>query len=215
MSLPSRLLGANPSIQVSTLLSGSLTTPSAKTAASKTAFIGIASTLVDSSGTSTVTFSSIPATYDHLQVRLIAQSSRPTYSRDEWHIRLNSDSGSNYAWHGTYANGTTLSSVHGTGDTKINGQDILGTNVDNFWGVAIIDILDYANTNKYKTVRIFGGLDTNNAGVSGFNGALDHYGGTWKNTAAVSTITFVNSSSTNFRQYSRFALYGIGSNSVL
>jgi hypothetical protein len=32
MSLPSRLLGANPSIQVSTLLSGSLTTPSAKSA---------------------------------------------------------------------------------------------------------------------------------------------------------------------------------------
>ena len=41
MSLPSRLLGANPSIQVSTLLSGSLTTPSAKGT-----FVGIAALVV-------------------------------------------------------------------------------------------------------------------------------------------------------------------------
>jgi hypothetical protein len=44
------------------------------------------------------------------------------------------------------------------------------------WVVLYLDILDYANTNKYKTVRSLSGLDTNGAGVSGFNGAV---GSSW------------------------------------
>jgi hypothetical protein len=50
----------------------------------------------------------------------------------------------------------------------------------NAYGVAIIDILDYKNTTKFKTVRVIGGNDRNGAGqvllASGliqFTGVID------------------------------------------
>lgn len=202
-----KLLQAHPSIQVSTLLSGSLTTPSAKSAFVTNSYESISSTLVGSGGQSTITFSSIPATYTHLQIRVHAQSNRATYSRDEWRLTFNGDSGANYSWHGFYGNMTTASGTGGTSQNHILGQDILGAN--GFWGNAIIDIHDYANTNKYKTVKFLGGLDTNNAGVSGFNGAIDMYGGNWRSASAITSISFVPSSGTLFSEYSRFSLYGI------
>lgn len=78
MSLPARLLGANPSIQVSTLLSGSLSTPSAKGAKVpefgdfSDAYETIA-TFTATSTTNQIQFSSIPQTYRHLHFRIVAR----------------------------------------------------------------------------------------------------------------------------------------------
>lgn len=72
----------------------------------------------------------------------------------------------------------------------------------NVFGAIVLDILDYADTNKYKTTRSLAGLDSNTAG-----GALQLASGSWRNTAAITSITF--SSGTNFQQYSTLALYGI------
>ena len=66
----------------------------------------------------------------------------------------------------------------------------------------IIDILDYANTNKYKTNTSLSGLDTNNAQYAD----IRLNSGNWRNTAAVSTITI---SGMTFGTYSSFALYGV------
>ena len=73
----------------------------------------------------------------------------------------------------------------------------------NMFGSGVIDILDYANTNKYKTVRTLSGDDKNGSGYVVFGSGL------WQNTNAVSTITLTNHGATNFQQYSSFALYGI------
>jgi hypothetical protein len=68
----------------------------------------------------------------------------------------------------------------------------------------IFDILDYTNTNKYKTVRMLGGVDFNGSGE------VDFMSGLWLNTSAITRIDFLPSyQSTQFQQYSSFALYGI------
>jgi hypothetical protein len=67
----------------------------------------------------------------------------------------------------------------------------------------VADIFDYTNTSKYTTMRTLAGCDTNGNGEMGFKSGL------WMNTNAVTTITIVNNDSSNFSQYSSFALYGI------
>ena len=74
----------------------------------------------------------------------------------------------------------------------------------NAFGVTIIDILDYANTNKYKTFRSLVGSDTNDT-----NGAVGLASGSWRSTSAITSITLSNNVSGNLAQYSSFALYGI------
>jgi hypothetical protein len=73
------------------------------------------------------------------------------------------------------------------------------------FGTVIIDILDYANTNKYKTQRSLGGNDRNGAGY------IDFSSGNWRNTNAITSIDIKALYGTGFAQYSHFALYGIAS----
>jgi hypothetical protein len=67
----------------------------------------------------------------------------------------------------------------------------------------VTDILDYANTSKYKTVRTLTGIDVNG------NGNIRLASGIWMNSPdAVSSIT-LTASSGNFNTYTTFSLYGI------
>jgi hypothetical protein len=166
----------------------------------------IATTTVGGGGTASITFSSIPSTYTHLQIRGILQSARPTFSRDEYKITINSDTGTNYSSHNIIGDGSSLGANSETSRAYILSQDTVGSN--GWWGATIVDFLDYKNTNKNKTVRILAGLDTNGAGVSGANGAMTFSSGLWQNTSAITSITFTASTG-NWNQYSQLALYGI------
>jgi hypothetical protein len=73
----------------------------------------------------------------------------------------------------------------------------------NIFGVSIIDIFDYANTNKYKTVRTLTGADRNGAGL------LRMWSSNWRSLSAVTSITLYAQTTPNISQYSSFALYGI------
>jgi len=152
---------------------------------------------------STITFTSIPSGYASLQIRGIA--STPDAVTDAvGNIRFNSDSGSNYASHLLYGNGSSASAVGLANRTNLFGAVYVpGTTYNSsIRGAMIIDIHDYASTTKYKTVRFFGGMDTN-GGVSYI--ALNS--GLWMSTSAITSITidFVQNASTT----STFALYGI------
>lgn len=166
----------------------------------------IATTTVGSGGTASITFSSIPSTYTHLQVRGILQSARATFSRDEYKITINSDTGNNYSSHNIIGDGSSLGAGNETSRAYILSQDTVGAN--GWWGATVVDFLDYKNTNKNKTVRILAGLDTNGAGVSSANGAMTFSSGLWQNTSAITSITFT-ATSANWNQYSQLALYGI------
>jgi hypothetical protein len=171
----------------------------------------ISTVTVGSGGTGTVTFSSIPSTYKHLQLRVFAQTDRGTYGIDEAHMRFNSDTGSNYAAHRTFGNGATTSSSAETTQTGfLVGSGCLGTTTGGQFGINIIDILDYASTNKYKTTRTLSGTDHNGAQYGSIGGRVGLNSSLWMNSAnAISTITLTPANSSNFTQYSSFALYGI------
>jgi len=152
----------------------------------------IATVTVGSGGTSTISFSSIPSTYKHLQLRCLIKATGAVNPL----VRLNSDSGNNYYWHGLYGTGSAAGANNGGG----YGSDMILAYSDNQWGGVISDILDYTNTNKNTTIRNLGGCDTNGGGQIALNS------GFWNNTAAVNSISITG---TTFQQYSSFALYGI------
>jgi len=173
------------------------------TAVNPGSFESIATTTVGSGGSSTITFSSIPSTYKHLQIRAIARSAR-TEPEDYIYLRFNSDTGNNYAWHTMEGSGSTLAAQAVSSTAQIFTMWITTANSSaSIFGTGVIDILDYTNTNKYTTVKTLTGDDKNGSGFVVFGSGL------WQNTNAVSTITLTNHGATNFQQYSQFALYGI------
>lgn len=161
-------------------------------------FDSIATVTVGAGGSSTITFSSIPSTYKHLQLR---SNDLKTSAGDTTAMRFNSDSGANYTRHFLYGDGSAATASASTGDTgfRIAGAAGNGSTTSPF-GV-VVDILDYTNTNKYKTIRSLSGVDKNGSGEVALISGL------WLNSSAVTSITLYAGS--NFAQYSHFALYGI------
>jgi len=172
----------------------------------------IATTTVGSGGQSTITFSSIPGTYKHLQIRGSGQSSRATFGFDDVIIRFNGDTGTNYARH--YLGGSGSAAYSGAANTPatyIYTDSIIGSSTAgaSFFGGFVMDIFDYTSTSKNKTVRTIGGIDLNGT-VGGEGGRITLNSGLWFATpAAITSITLNTSSGTNFNQHSSFALYGI------
>lgn len=164
------------------------------------AYDSIATTTL-STATASITFSSIPATYSHLQIRAISRNSTAATS-DNWALlEINGDTtATNYYMHSLRGNGTAAQAeVYNGPRTFLALND---SNTANVFSGTVIDILDYANTNKYKTIRVLSGWDSNGDGDVRITSNL------WKNTAAVSSI-ILKSNTNNFMQYSSFALYGI------
>lgn len=170
-----------------------------------TSFESIATVSVGSGGAADITFSSIPGTYTHLQIRGIARSNESGNSADSLRMIFNSDTNANYSRHRLYGYDSVVYAGAGANTTYIQCLDYPYSGATaNAFGAGIIDILDYANTNKYKTIRSLAG-DEMNAAVSS---ALSFYSGSWRNTSAISTIK-ITTGSGSFAQYSHFALYGI------
>jgi hypothetical protein len=158
----------------------------------------IATVTVGSGGSATIEFTSIPATYTHLQLRGIVKC---TTNDDDLGLRFNSDSATNYDGHRVYGSGSSASADSSITKSQWDFAGRTGSGTSNF-GVSVIDILDYANTNKYKTTRALYGRDSNGSGWAMFSSGL------WRSTSAITSITFVPSGG-NFAQYTQFALYGI------
>lgn len=151
-------------------------------------FESIATATVGSGGATDVTFSSIPQTYTHLQIRGILNGGGTQ-------IVVNGDTGANYRRHVLYGDGSSAASA-----TATNFSIATGSTSANIFGGNIIDILDYTNTNKYKTFRNLAGVDANGSGE-----AILH-SGLWLSTSAITSIKF---QSGTIAQYSHLALYGI------
>lgn len=163
----------------------------------------IATVTVGSGGSSSVSFTSIPSTYQHLQVRIIAKDSRGVGNLSNLYMTFNSDTGANYATHQLYGDGGGAGAAAATSSTSMFfGYCASATTTANMFGATITDVLDYANTSKNKTIRSLTGGDNNGSGVVALTS------GVWMNTAAVSTIT-ITPLVANLTQYSSFALYGI------
>lgn len=157
-------------------------------------------------GSTTVTFSSIPSTYKHLQLRITALGTAGAggYPTSLAYFRINSDSSnSNYKVHMMSGNGSSVSSGS-TGNPQADFLYLPGGN-SSFPASAIIDFIDYSNTNKYKTIKSLNGSDRNGSGYVWLNSML------WMNTSAISTISLSGDPTYNgnWATGSKFALYGI------
>lgn len=169
-----------------------------------TEYESIATVSVGSGGVSSIQFTSIPSTYTHLQIRCFARTARTGQNGDFLKTTFNSDTASNYSWHLTVADGASTGLATGVSVAYMEADRFSTASASsNIFGVSIIDILDYADTNKYKTMRWIGGYDNNGSGEIQFGS------GNWRSTSAVTSITLSQSGAYNINQYSHFALYGI------
>jgi hypothetical protein len=157
---------------------------------------------------SSITFSNIPATYTHLQIRGSARDSRATYPNSNLQIRFNGDTAANYSWHNLQGQGSTATGRGLSDTTAITSNTLAAAGAPSgTFSCYVIDILDYANTNKNKTLRSLGGVDANGL-VAGEGGIVELLSGNWRNSVAITSIS-LTADTPNLLQYSTFALYGI------
>jgi hypothetical protein len=163
------------------------------------AFQSISSVLVGSGGQSAINFNNIPSSYKHLQIRATV-----------WNLQTSGD-----VYYSVTPAGTTPTTINHY--LRTDGTNITsGTRATYRWIadngnahttaplVFIMDILDYADSNK-KTIKILRGIDAASFAIQadvGFNSSI------LLTTNPITDITF-NITSTGFGQHSTFALYGI------
>jgi len=146
------------------------------------------------SASATVTFSSIPGTYTDL---IIIVQGKTTTGNANVQLRFNSDTGSNYNYLGLGGSGGAAVSARAS-DTTLIQTEYYGY-FDQSLGDRIIHIMNYANTNTYKTV--LGRGNNSNNGTSAIVGV-------WRSTSAITSATVIDGNST-FVSGSTFTLYGI------
>ena len=154
-----------------------------------------------SSATSSLTMSSIPATYTDLVVVVLARDSR-SLSWDSLTIQFNGDTASNYS--DTYLQGDGSSATSGlnSSTTYIRPGDVSADSVSSvLFGITTFNVMNYSNTTTYKTV-----IGRGSVGATGTTAKV----GLWRSTSAVNSITFLAQAGyASFNIGSTFTIYGI------
>ena len=165
-------------------------------------------TVVLAANSTTVTFSNIPQTYAHLQLRYVTRTS--TANAGSWSSMVFSTSfnagATGYNNHILYGDGTNALSAYEGLTNRINFGTTAGNgSIANSFGSGVFEILDYSNTNKFKTVRFLDGFDSNTSGLVALRSGL------WQSSSAISSITFgpENFAGLSYLTNSSFSLYGI------
>ena len=164
------------------------------------------STVILTSSSPSVTFNSIPGTYKHLQIRTKTRHVGATVGGQS-QMRVNGDTGVSYTYHTLYGNGAggIPQGDGATGYSWAYGIEryTAANDLSNTFGSAIIDFLDYSNTSKFKSIRAFGGYDSNGSGQ------IRIHSGMWMNTSTITSILFENQGGADFAAGTVMALYGI------
>jgi hypothetical protein len=166
-------------------------------------YILIASQVLGST-TASVTFSSIPATYTDLLLKISARTNDATSVVNSILLRINGDTATNYSETRLSGNGSTASSSRTTSNTTMNinaGAAGANSTASTFSNTDIY-IPNYLISDN-KPVGYLG-TGENNATLS----LISHGAGLWRNTAAVSAISMTPTSG-NIVSGSSFYLYGI------
>ena len=156
------------------------------------------------SAQATVEFTSIPSIYKNLQVRIFTANTVAAYYMQ---MQFNSST-TDYNWHPLWGSGSgSLVTAYNTSPSAcmvgVNSHTGVNSNVR---CASIVDILDYGNTNKFKTTRSLFGYNSNSTDTG--QQYIGIFGSAWRNTNAITSIKFLSESG-NFPANSHFALYGI------
>ena len=145
-------------------------------------------------------FTSIPGTYQHLQLRCLMRMVDTTDAATSFYVRFNGDTGSNYTLHNLYGNGSSAAALGFASQTSGWAGYVAASNT--YYGVTVVDILDYADTSKNTTIRSFSGVDFNGSGRVALGSSA------WLDTDAITSIE-TYAGGYNIRSGSTLALYGI------
>jgi hypothetical protein len=169
--------------------------------ASLSSFESIATT-AGTGSSNTITFSSIPSGFKHLQLRGYTYGSGGGASNAR--ITFNGDTGSNYASHYLLGDGASAS-ASGAASQTFAWYSVYASSAGSTNGipVTIVDILDYGSTSKYKTIRVLSGYDNNGSG------RIYVYSGLYMSTSAITSFDLKNEDGSNWSTNTRYALYGI------
>lgn len=157
-------------------------------------------TVTLSSTVNSVTFSSIPQTYKHLELRVLATAT----SEAQFNINLNNVFSSSYGWHYLLGDGGSVTDGGLVNRSSMTLDTTSGGTVQ--FRAHIINLVDYASTVKNTTVMNLSGNRPNNG-----TGRISLSSGYFANTAAINRIQLIANVSAGFgfRANSRFSLYGI------
>lgn len=162
---------------------------------------------ISPSGVSTITFSSIPSTYKHLQVRFIGRNAFAASGVDaDLYVLFNGDTGANYAQHTLWGTGAAVSSnaqAPSIASPYLRRAMTYNSEASGIYGAGVFDVADYASTTKTKVLRSFHGNERNGSGTVVMQSIL------WNSTSAISSITLNTGGSDTFVSGSVFSLYGI------
>jgi len=145
------------------------------------------------SSASSVTFTSIPATYTDLIIVLAGTSS----ANISYKLQFNGDTGSNYSNTFLYGDGSSAISGRSSSQTSIGGMGRTGTSQGN----GVIQVMNYSNTTTNKTTIGRGSLASQ---------LVISTVGLWRSTSAITSINLAPESGT-IDAGSTFSLYGIAS----
>ena len=161
------------------------------------------------SAASSVSFSSIPATYQHLY---LVGSVRSTHDNNVTGsaITINDDSGSNYTLSVIFTTGSGMNASEETGRSNFPYamDGVGGSAVANAFATTELFLLNYASTSMYMGMIGGASVTTAEAYVDETVYAQNVVHGHWESTAAVNKITIASGSS-NWAQYTAFTLYGL------
>jgi hypothetical protein len=150
-------------------------------------------------------FTNIPQTFTHLQLRVYG-SSTLSAGNDNLAMYFNNDTGNNYSTNYISGSGSGVGSGQFANNPRFYIPSLFSAATSNQPSTAIIDVLDYSNPNKNKTIRIITGWDANGSG------SVATISNLWMSTAAINRFT--GDTSGNIAQHSRFDLYGITTNPI-
>ena len=166
------------------------------------AYDALSTVTVPAGGVASIAFANIPTGYKHLQIRGIAKNTLSNTYTANFYIRFNGDSATNYNAHALYGTGASAVVNIPSGANPVFA--IWGLSGSSQFAAHIVDILDYSNVTKFKTVKHLMGTDTNGAGYIGLES------GAWRSTSAINSITIsIGDGSQTIAQHSQFTLYGV------
>jgi hypothetical protein len=157
-------------------------------------------------GTTTVSFTSIPGTYNALKIIGIGRSTLAGTGTDPVAMEFNSDGGSNYYLQALYGAGSSPGAGGGTSNYVVAGELETAGDAANQAASFETTIPFYAGTTFYK--RPISLYATNNTSTIN-NIVVQYRGTTWKNTAAITRIDLILAGGGNWVSGSKVCLYGI------
>ena len=150
-------------------------------------------------GTGNFSFTSIPDTYQHLQLRIKFNT---TNAGGNLGLYFNNAPGTAiYSYHGLSGTGAAATVSAVTSDSSIGLFYTANGFTATYPNVAIINIYDYSSTTKNKTLRSFAGTNNNST-----TGEVHFESGLWASTSAINRI---DSSFMSGNSNVSYALYGI------